>query len=75
MTAENLFILHKPQCILEKKTMPSGKSWNSQEEYLNLPPLIFLKLSGFQDSCMEIPKPKPNAAEIHFYCLKNSVKN
>jgi len=44
-----------------------------QGEYYNCPPQIFLKFSGLQDSGMEsYPSPKL-AAEIHFYCLENSV--
>jgi len=40
-----------------------------------MPPPIFLKLLGFKDCGMErYPSPKL-AAEIHFFCPKNGVKN
>jgi len=47
---------------------------SQQGEYYNCTPQIFLKFSGQQDSGTErYPSPKL-AAEIHFYCLKNSVQ-
>jgi len=47
---------------------------NPQREYYNCPPRILLKFLGQQDSDMErYPNPEL-AAEIHSYCLKNSIQ-
>jgi len=46
---------------------------NLREVYYYCPPQTFLKFSGLKDSGME-RYPSPFAAEIHFYCFKNSVQ-
>jgi len=50
------------------------KKFLSSQDYLILPPPIFLKLSELKDSCMKrYPSPKL-AARMHYSYLKTALK-